>query len=173
MNIHKSVKLAAIVALSAGCIAAPASAASPKAAEVKEKVAKSGETAKPEKHAGDHARGADAALAQFDTDGDGAISDAEKAAAGERYKKVTEAMARKQDGTAQHADRMAKRDDMKASKEAVNVAGSEAKREAVAAMKADKKTTKEAVKSGEMTKEEAKAAKKDQKKWWQFWKSGS
>jgi hypothetical protein len=154
MDMKHSVKIAAIVALSAGFIAAPASAASPKAAEANEKASKTAETAKPEKPAGEHARGADAALAQFDADGDGAISEAEKVAAGERYKKVTEAMARKQDGGQQHADRMAKR-------------------EAVAAMKSDKEATREAVKSGDMTKEEAKAAKKDEKKWWQFWKSGS
>lgn len=163
MHIHKSVKLVAIAALAAGFVAAPASAASPKTAG----------TAKPGTHAGEHTRGTDAALAQFDSDGDGAISETERAAAGERYKKVTEAMARKQDGAQQHAERMAKRDDMKTAKGTANEAGPEARREAVAAMKADRQATNETVKSGEMTKEEAKAAKKDQKKWWLFWKSGS
>jgi hypothetical protein len=115
----------------------------------------------------------DAALTQFDTDGDGSVSEAEKTAAGERYKKVTEALARRQDGSQQRAERMAKRDDMKSAKDAVNEAGGETRREGVAAMNADKEATKEAVKSGEMTKEEAKTAKKDQKKWWQFWKSDS
>lgn len=168
MNVHKHVTL---VAIAAAVAAAPASAVSPKAAEAKEKAPKSAEAVKA--GAGGHARGIDASLAQFDTDGDGVISDAEKAAAGDRYKKVTEAMARRTDGSQQHAERMARRDDMKASKEAVKDTGPEARREAVAAMKADKDATREAVKSGETTLEDARTAKKDQKKWWQFWKSGS
>jgi hypothetical protein len=189
MNMKHSVKIAAITVLSVGFIATPtvtaqgssaeakaktASAeAKAKPAEAKEKAAKSAEAAKPEKHAGEHARGIDAALAQFDTDGDGAISEAEKAAAGERYRRVTEAMARRDDGSQQRAERMARRDDMKAAKETVDETGSEAKRGAVEAMKADKEATRESVESGAMTKEEAKAAKKDQKRWWQFWKTGS
>jgi len=161
------VKIATIAVLSAGFIAAPA------AAEAIEKAPKTAGTAKPEKHAGEHARGIDAALEQFDTDGNGVISESEKAAAGERYKKVTEAMARKQDGGRQHAERMAKREGMKGLTDAVKEADPKAGGEAVPAMKADNEATREAVKSGEMTREEGKAPKKDQKKWWQFWKSGS
>jgi len=165
MKIKKTVTILSIAVLAAGVPASTALAAD--ASEAKEK--------KPAAKA-DHKereRTAKDALSQFDTDGDGVISEAEKAAAGDRYRRVTEAMARKTDGSEQHAERMAKRDDMKASKEGVNEAGPEAKREAIEAMKAEKEATKEAKKSGELTKEEAKDAKKAQKKWWQFWKSGN
>jgi hypothetical protein len=157
MTINKFVKLGAIATLTAGSIAVTASAAAPETADA------------AKAQTGEHVRSMDAALAQFDTDGDGSISEAEKTAAGERYKRVTEAMARRQDGSQQRAERMAKRDDMRTAKDAVNDAGGEARRDAVAAMNAGE----EALKSGELTKEEAKATKKDQKKWWQFWKSDS
>lgn len=120
----------------------------------------------------EHERVAKDALSQFDTDGDGVISETENAAAGDRYRKVTEAMARKADGSGQHAERMAKRNDMKASKGAVKEGEPEAKREAIEAMKADKGATREAKRSGGVSREEAKDAKKAQKKWWQFWRSG-
>lgn len=168
MNNKDFVRFVTIAALSAGFVAAPASAAgSP--ADAKEKKAKTGdaEAAKVQKHFEDDA------FTQFDLNGDGTVSDSEKAAAGERYQRVTEAMARRVDGSKEHAERMAKRDSMKASKEAVKGAGLGSKGEAIEAMGVDNKATKEAVKSGEMTREEAKAAKKDQKKWWQFWKSGN
>jgi len=172
MKMNKSVTLITLLFLSAGLALSPGFAAPGNSGQEKEAKGKQRAAHDMEAPMKDKEHDAKDRLAQFDLDGDGTISESERAAAGERYQRVKEAVENHKDDATGHADRMAKRDDMKASKLAIKDAGPEAKREAIAAMKEDKEGVKEAVKSGEMTKEEAKAAKKEEKKWWQFWKGG-